>query len=78
LNPTESENPLSAGMVWASRVTSLGLEFALPAWAGFWIDGKYGTRPWCAIAGSLLGFATGMVHLLRIARQGTRGSASRS
>jgi F0F1-type ATP synthase assembly protein I len=54
--------------MWASRATSLGLEFALPALAGFWLDGRFGTSPWIALVGALLGFAAGMTHLLRIAK----------
>jgi F0F1-type ATP synthase assembly protein I len=55
---------------WASRVTGLGLEFALPALAGHWIDGRLGTRPWVTLLGCFLGIAAGFVHLMQIAREG--------
>lgn len=64
---------MSVGFTWASRITSLGLEFALPAWGGWWLDGRLGTRPWCLIAGTILGFGTGIVHLVGIARDAAKG-----
>jgi F0F1-type ATP synthase assembly protein I len=62
--------------MWASRVTTLGLEFALPALGGFWLDGRLGTLPWVTLLGSILGFTVGITHLLRIARQGSAGPDS--
>jgi len=67
----EPASPLSVGIAWAYRVTSLGLEFALPACAGYWIDQRFGSLPWGVMIGSVLGFAAGMTHLLRIARHGS-------
>lgn len=64
------QSPLSIGVAWASRVTTLALEFALPALVGSWIDGRLSSRPWGMLVGAVLGFAVGMVHLLQIARQG--------
>lgn len=58
--------------MWASRVTSLALEFTLPALAGGWIGGRLGSRPVGIMLGAALGFVVGMLHLLQIAR-GTRG-----
>ena len=63
-------SPASA-VAWVSRITSLGLEFALPAVGGFYLDKYLHSRPIALIAGSILGFAAGMVHILRIAREGS-------
>jgi ATP synthase protein I len=60
-------------MMWASRITSLGLEFALPALGGVYLDRRFDTRPWGTLIGSALGFALGMWHILKIAREGTSG-----
>lgn len=62
---------MSAGIMWASRVTTLGLEFALPPLVGLYLDNRWHTRPVALLVGSVLGFAAGMVHILRIAREGT-------
>jgi F0F1-type ATP synthase assembly protein I len=66
------QTPLSIGVAWASRVTSLALEFVLPTLAGWWIDGRLGTRPWGLMAGATLGFVVGLIHLLQIARGGAK------
>ena len=70
--PTRTSSALSVGMEWASRVTTVGLEFALPPLAGAGLDRWWGTSPWATVVGAVLGFAVGMVHLLRIAREGTK------
>jgi ATP synthase protein I len=64
----ESRSPLAVGVTWASRVTALGLEFALPALAGYFLDQRWRTGPVLILVGTALGFAVGMMHLLRIAR----------
>lgn len=71
LEPSEPRTPLGVGMMWASRVTTLGLEFALPAWGGYWLDSKLGSAPWGVLLGAILGFTVGIMHLLRIARTGS-------
>ena len=62
------QTPLALGIAWASRITTLALEFVLPTLAGWWLDGKLGSRPVGMIVGAILGFLVGMVHLLQIAR----------
>lgn len=59
-------------MIWASRVTSLGLEFSLPAVGGYYLDRWLQTSPAATLTGLVLGFAVGMVHVLRIAREGSK------
>lgn len=65
-------SPLSSGVGWASRVTTLGLEFCLPPLAGVWVDNRMGTRPWGLLVGAILGFAVGLTHLVQLARGSTR------
>lgn len=59
-------------MEWASRVTAIGLEFALPPLLGSFCDRRWGTAPWITVLGAFLGFAVGMVHILRIGREKSR------
>jgi F0F1-type ATP synthase assembly protein I len=50
----------------------VGLEFALPPLVGVYLDRFWSLRPLATILGVLLGFAVGMLNILRIAREGTR------
>jgi F0F1-type ATP synthase assembly protein I len=59
-------------MMWASRITGLGLEVALPTLAGYYIDGRYNSRPWATLAGTALGFTAGLIHLIQIAKDAAR------
>lgn len=56
------------GLELYGRYASLGMQFAatigLFAWAGWWLDGKLGTRPIALIVGVLLGFVGGLVSLV--------------
>lgn len=48
---------------------SLGLQLAASVVAfffiGYWLDGKFGTTPWCTIVGAFLGVAGGLIKFLR-------------
>lgn len=56
---------------WAgiTTYTHLGLTFALSVvlffFAGYWLDGKIGTRPLLAIVGAFLGATGGFINLVR-------------
>ena len=71
MSEPERRSNLSVGMGWASRVSTIGLEFALPALLGNGLDRWWRTTPLVTVLGAFLGFAVGMMHLLRIARSGT-------
>ena len=62
-------SPLSVGMQWATTITTIGLEMALPPLAGVWLDGRYKTGPWWTLAFSALGFAVAMRHLWQLAQR---------
>ena len=68
MSQPERRSSLSVGIEWASRVSTVGLEFALPPLAGAYADHRLGTTPWLTLLGVVLGFATGMTHILRFAR----------
>ena len=69
----EPDSIVSLGVRWATRVTSIGLEFALPALLGGYLDRRWGTGSTLTILGALFGFVAGMVHLLAIAREEAKG-----
>ena len=72
---TRSNQPrsaLSVGMQWASRISSLGMEFVVPTLIGAAIDHRFGTSPAVLLIGAVAGFLLFMVHILRIATEGTK------
>lgn len=74
VNQPEPRSNLSVGMQWASRVSTIGMEFALPPLLGVALDRWWRTSPLITIIGALVGFAVGMMHILRIARESSRSS----
>jgi len=45
---------------------------ALGFFFGRWLDGMFGTAPWCTVVFSLCGIAAGFVNLFRITAQAAR------
>jgi ATP synthase protein I len=72
----ESRSPLALGMEWASRITTIGLMFALPAMLGYGVDSWLHTTPAGTILGAGLGFVSGMLQTVRMSRQLPGGSVS--
>lgn len=72
LSGGEPDSVVAQGVRWASRVTTIGLEFALPPALGHWLDRRWGTGAILTIVGVLLGFGGGLLHLLAIAREETK------
>ncbi len=58
------------------RYSGVGLELAAAVagftLAGLWIDRHYGTRPWGAVAGVILGLVGGLYNLVRQSLQALR------
>ena len=65
----DGRSPLSLGMEWGTRVTAIGLEFALPALLGFGLDRWWHTAPWMTVGGAILGVGMGMLHVIRLASE---------
>jgi len=78
----DSRSPISIGIDLGARVTSIGLEFALPALLGHFLDRWLGSGPWLTLGGAILGMAVGMSHVLRLpaelAKAGERRSSAKS
>ncbi|RMG33261.1 MAG: AtpZ/AtpI family protein [Planctomycetota bacterium] len=57
---------LAVAMQWVSVITTIGMEMALPAVVGAWLDRRWNTSPWCVAVGAAIGFAVGITHLLQV------------
>jgi len=69
VNSTGSGDGPSRVRTDLSRYAGLGLQFAATmgvfGWAGFWLDGKWGTSPWLMVAGIFLGFVGGTISMVK-------------
>ena len=61
------------GLAQLFQLSFLGTQFAgtvgLFVLAGWWLDGKYETTPWCLAGLGILGVAAGMWQFLKDARK---------
>lgn len=68
-DPSDREPGPSRGSADWMGMMSLGFEFViavlLPGALGWWLDGRFGSRPWIMLAGGLLGFIAGLRLLMR-------------
>jgi len=73
--PQDHRSPVALAAAWASQVTGIGLEMAVPPVLGLWIDRKLGTGFAFAALGAILGLYVALRNLLRLA-QATQGRRS--
>lgn len=63
----ESRNEKAfSGMRWVSEISAGGFMLGLPCWGGYWLDGQFGTSPWCLVVGGFLGLISSFLHILTI------------
>lgn len=67
--PEYRQSPLSKGLQWATAVTTIGLEMALPPLFGAWVDRHFDTAPVWTVVLAVLGFAVAMRHLWDLAKR---------
>ena len=65
----DGRSAVARGYVLASRATAIGMQMAIPAGLGWWIDSQWKSTPWFTIAGVVLGFLVGMLEVIRLARE---------
>ena len=57
----------------AARWSSIGIQFVfsvlLGYWGGKWLDGKFGTTPWLAYTGMLLGVSAAFYDMYRLTQR---------
>ena len=71
---TDTRSSVSIGIDWGTRVTAIGMEFALPALLGYGLDRWWGTSPWLTVVGAFLGLAIGMLQVFKLAATLSRTS----
>ena len=63
-DPDDELSPVAVGYAWASRISTYSLELVILTLFGYWIDARYGTKPWLMLAGIAIGvyaFVSGLV-----------------
>lgn len=71
--------PLVVAMEWVSKVTTIGLEMALPPTVGHWLDERWDTEPWLVLTGAILGMAVAALHLRELLQiENRRSNSSRT
>jgi F0F1-type ATP synthase assembly protein I len=62
------------------QLSTVGMSFVLALvmgfGAGYWLDGRWGTRPWLSFLGFFLGMAAGVLNVYRVLQAANRSSAS--
>jgi ATP synthase protein I len=58
-----SRKPLSSGSEFAGMGLQIGATFALSAWLGYWLDGRFQTLPWLTILFVFLGAGAAFYHV---------------
>ena len=69
---SQPRSPLSVGLGLASKISTLGFEFALPPLLGHFLDRRLGSAPAGILVGMVVGFTIGIMHILRFARDASR------
>ncbi len=70
----DQRSPLTVGIEWSAKISTIGVEFAVPALLGHFLDRQLGTKPVGLFLGMVIGFTFGMLHILRIARDASKPS----
>ncbi len=69
---TETRSPAARAAVWTSQIMTVSLEMVLPGLAGYWIDGKLGTKVLFMLIGFALGGFAAIKHLIALTRKKDR------
>lgn len=71
-----NQDPTPREMGYYMALAQIGMEMVLPIVAGFYLDEWLGTTPWITSVAAVVGFSSGMVHLILILRQKERDESS--
>ena len=67
---------MAEAMGWVAKITTVGLEMALPAMFGSWLDSRWGTR-YFGLLGVIIGVPVGISHLVQMANLANREARQR-
>lgn len=62
----DQRSPIAIGYEWSSRVVAISLEMVVPGLAGYWLDGRLGTRALFTLLGFALGMYVAIRHLIAL------------
>ncbi len=75
-----AETPNSRMLKTIGQLSTIGLAFVLALvmgfGAGFWLDGKFGTKPWLSLLGFAVGLAAGVLNVIRTMQAVSAGERS--
>lgn len=72
--PDDGRAAFSRGMVWASQISTLGLQLAFPMLVGYWLDQRWQTKPWLLLLGALLGISVFSLSVVRLSQAAAKKS----
>jgi len=72
MGPPREKSPFLGFAVYGAAGVQLAASVVAGLFIGDYIDKKAGTGPWITIAGLILGFAGGLINMLRIVKVVTR------
>ncbi len=58
---------MAVAMERVSQVTTIGGEMVIPTLAGYFLDDRWGTKPWLTLIGAVCGLSLSMWHLYQLA-----------
>jgi ATP synthase protein I len=62
-------SPNARALKTIGQLSTIGLAFVFALMigfgAGFWIDGRFGTKPWFSLLGFAVGLAAGILNVVR-------------
>jgi len=73
-NSPDDRSPAARAAQWSSRIMMVSLEMVLPGLAGYWLDGKLGTKVLFMLIGFALGGFAAIKHLIAMTRMSDQGN----
>jgi len=74
----DDRSPAAKAAQWSTRIMTVSLEMVLPGLAGYWLDGKLGTKVLFMLIGFALGGFAAIKHLIAMTRKTDRTSEKKS
>lgn len=69
VRPPDDRAPWVRAYDWAARGVGVAAGMVVPGLIGYFLDTRWGTRPWIMVMGFATGITLGMVQLLRMTRE---------